>query len=164
MKQPQPKHLWLALGLGATALVAASLILTAWLGLHPCHLCIFQRLLFMALAGIGLSGFLLAQVSQRLAAGLTLPIAALGVGVAAYQSWLQAQPSGSISCMSSEPGLIERLIEWLGEKLPELFLATGFCEEAELSILGLTLANWAMLSFSLFFLAALWALFRKPIS
>jgi disulfide bond formation protein DsbB len=66
--------------------------------------------------------------------------------------------------MSGEPGLIERLIEWLGEKLPELFLATGFCEEAELSILGLTLANWAMLSFSLFFLAALWALFRKPIS
>jgi disulfide bond formation protein DsbB len=164
MKQPQLQHLWLALGLGATALVAASLILTAWLGLHPCHLCIFQRLLFMALAGIGLSGFLLAKVSQRLAAGLTLPIAALGVGVAAYQSWLQAQPPGSISCMSSEPGLIERLIEWLGEKLPELFLATGFCEEAELSILGLTLANWAMLSFSLFFLAALWALFRKPIS
>jgi disulfide bond formation protein DsbB len=145
-------------------LVAASLILTAWLGLHPCHLCIFQRLLFMTLAGIGLSGFLLAQVSQRLAAGLTLPIAALGVGVATYQSWLQAQPPGSISCMSSEPGLIERLIEWLGQKLPELFLATGFCEEAELSILGLTLANWAMLSFSLFFLAALWALFRKPIS
>jgi disulfide bond formation protein DsbB len=81
--------------------------------------------------------------------------------VATYQSWLQAQPPGSISCVGGEPGLIERLVEWLGQQLPELFLATGFCEEAELSILGLSLANWALLSFAAFFLIALWALFKS---
>jgi disulfide bond formation protein DsbB len=70
------------------------------------------------------------------------------------------QPPGSISCMAGEPSQIERLVEWLGQLQPELFLATGFCEEAELSILGLSLANWALVSFSAFLVAAGWALFR----
>jgi disulfide bond formation protein DsbB len=62
--------------------------------------------------------------------------------------------------MAGEPSQIERLVEWLGQLQPELFLATGFCEEAELSILGLSLANWALVSFSAFLVAAGWALFR----
>ncbi len=164
MKLPQPRTLWLLLALAAAVLVAASLILTAWLDLHPCHLCIFQRLLFITLAALGLLVYFLRGGWQRLAGGLTLPLAALGIGVASYQSWLQAQPSGSISCVGGEPGLIERLVEWLGQQSPELFLATGFCEEAELGILGLSLANWALLSFAAFFLVALWALLNQPAS
>jgi len=162
MKRLQPKHLWLVLGLAAAALVAGSSLLTARFDLHPCHLCIFQRLLFIKLAALGLLAYFLTGGWQRLAGGLILPLAATGLGVAAYQSWLQAQPPGSISCVGGEPGLIERLVEWLGQQLPELFLATGFCEEAEISILGLSLANWALLSFAAFFLVALWALFNKP--
>lgn len=150
------------MGLAATALVAGSLILSARLDLHPCHLCIFQRLLFIKLAFLGLLAFFLSGLWQKLAGALTLPLSAVGLGVATYQSWLQAQPPDSISCVGGEPGLIERLVEWLGQQVPELFLATGFCEEAELSILGLSLANWALLSFAAFFLAGLWALFNKP--
>lgn len=162
MKRLRPEHLWLALGFTAATLVAGSLILTAWLDLHPCHLCIFQRLLFMKLAALGLLAYFLTGGWVRLAGILTLLISATGLGVATYQSWLQAQPPGSISCMGGEPGLIERLVEWLGQKAPELFLATGFCEETELSILGLSLANWALLSFATFFFVALWALYNKP--
>ncbi|MFN3595234.1 MAG: disulfide bond formation protein B [Thiobacillaceae bacterium] len=93
---------------------------------------------------------------------LTLPLSALGGGVAAYQSWLQMQSPGSISCVGGEPGLIERLVEWLGQRVPELFLATGFCEEKELVILGLSLANWALIAFACFFILALWALSKRP--
>lgn len=92
---------------------------------------------------------------------MTLPLSALGMGVATYQSWLQAQPPGSISCVGGEQGLVERLVDWLGQRMPELFLATGFCEESELSILGLSLANWAMVSFAAFLILALWALFNN---
>ncbi len=155
------KHFWLALALTAMGLVLGSLILTAWLGLHPCHLCIFQRLLFMKIALLGLAAYVLRDAWRRLAGGLVLPLSATGVGVASYQSWLQAQPPGSVSCVGGNPGMIEQLVEWLGQRVPELFLATGFCEEAELSILGLTLANWALLSFAVFFLAGLWALFNE---
>ena len=159
MKRLQPRHLWLALCLAAAGLVAGSLILTAWFDLHPCHLCIFQRLLFMKLAVLGLLAFFLTGGWRKLVGGLTLPISALGIGVASYQSWLQAQPPGSIACVAGEPGMIERLVEWLGQRMPELFLATGFCEEKELEILGLSLANWALISFSAFLVLALWALF-----
>jgi disulfide bond formation protein DsbB len=161
MKPVTAAQAWLALGIIATGLVTGSLILTPWLDLHPCHLCIFQRLLFMKLAALCLLASFMRGVWRKLAGALTLPISALGIGVASYQSWLQAQPPGSISCVAGEPGMIERLVEWLGQKAPEFFLATGFCEEKELEILGLSLANWALVSFALFFVLALWALFNK---
>lgn len=162
MLHPTPRHIWSILAAGAFGLVAGSFILTVWLDLHPCHLCIFQRLLFMILTVLAL---LVAWRAGRpggpggLIAGLlVLPTAALGAGVAAYQSWLQVQPPGSISCVGGQPGLIERLVEWLGQRLPELFLATGFCEDAELTVLGLTLANGSLIAFLAFFIAAAWAL------
>jgi disulfide bond formation protein DsbB len=144
-----PRRLWLLLAAVCAGLAGASLALTAWLNLHPCHLCIFQRLLYLLLAGVGLAaGLLLPRPVARWIGFLSLPLAAGGVATAAYQSWLQAQPPGSISCAVGEPGLIARLVEWLGQLQPELFLATGFCEEVELTILKLSLANWSVLGFA----------------
>jgi disulfide bond formation protein DsbB len=158
---PTPRQVWFLLAAACFGLAAGSFVLTAWMNLHPCHLCIFQRLLFMILTLLGLLTAWLLPRSAGWWLGLaSLPIAAGGVAVATYQSWLQVQPPGSISCMAGEPSQIERLVEWLGQLQPELFLATGFCEEAELSILGLSLANWALVSFSAFLVAAGWALFR----
>ena len=159
MTRLQPKHLWLILALAAPGLVAGSLILTVWLDLYPCHLCIFQRLLLMVIAVLALAACILDGGRQRLAGALTLPLSGLGVGVSGYQTWLQAQPPGSIACAGGEAGLIERLVEWLGQRVPELFLATGSCDEEALSILGLSLANWALIAFIVFFGIALRALF-----
>ncbi|MBP8902692.1 MAG: disulfide bond formation protein B, partial [Thiobacillaceae bacterium] len=53
MRTPRPPLLWALLAAGCFALVIGSFGLTAWLDLHPCHLCIFQRLLFMVLAILG---------------------------------------------------------------------------------------------------------------
>lgn len=159
MRSISPRPLWSLIAAASLALVVASLILTATLDLHPCHLCIFQRLLFMLLGLLALVAAWRAGRPASLVAGLPITLlAALGAGVAAYQSWLQAQPPGSISCMAGEPSPIERLVEWLGQIQPDLFLATGFCEEAELVVLGLTLANWAMLAFTACLAAAIWAL------
>ncbi len=127
--------------------------------LHPCHLCIFQRLLFMLLVLVGLlAAWRTDRSGGRFAGLLALPLASGGAGVASYQSWLQAQPPGSMTCVAGEPGLIERLVEWLGQQFPALFLATGFCEEAELRLLDLTLANWALVAFIACLLSAAWAL------
>ncbi len=155
-----PRAVWLATAAAAAAVALVSLVLTAWLALDPCHLCIFQRLLFMLVAALGLLAALTRGLVQRLAGGLLALAAAAGAASAAYQSWLQEQPSDSISCIGGQPGLIERLVEWLGQQVPALFLATGFCEEKELLILGLSLANWALLCFLLTLAAAWWALRR----
>lgn len=161
MKSISPRQIWSLLAAGCVALVAGSFVLTDWFNLHPCHLCIFQRLLFIKLGVLFLFAAWLSPRPLGWWSGLaSLPIALVGIATAAYQSWLQIQPAGSISCMGGEPSLIERLVEWLGQLQPDLFLATGFCEEAELDILGLSLANWALVSFTVFFGVAAWALIR----
>lgn len=161
MTRITPCLLWSTLALGSAGLVAASFGLTAWLNLHPCHLCIFQRLLFMILAVLGgLAAWQVRHRAGRWAGMLSLPVAAGGLAVASYQSWLQAQPPGTVSCSVGQPGLIEQLVEWLGECLPQLFMATGFCEESELWILGLSLANWALLSYVGCLAIATWALMQ----
>lgn len=153
-----PHLLWSALTFGCAGLVAGSIGLTAWLNLNPCHLCIFQRLLFMTLGALGgLAAWQAHSHSGRCAGLLSLLVAAGGIFVATYQSWLQAQPSGTVSCSVGQPGMIELLVEWLGERLPQLFMATGFCEEAELWVFGLSLANWALVSFVAFLAVATWA-------
>jgi disulfide bond formation protein DsbB len=161
MKSITPRHIWSLLAASCVALVGGSFVLTDWFNLHPCHLCIFQRLLFIKLGVLFLFAAWLSPRPVSWWSGLaSLPIALVGIATAGYQSWLQIQPPGSISCMGGEPSLIERLVEWLGQLQPDLFLATGFCEEAELSILGLSLANWALVSFTALLGVAAWALIR----
>jgi disulfide bond formation protein DsbB len=155
---PTPRRLWLLLAAGCLGLVGASLALTAWLNLHPCHLCVFQRLLFMGLAALGLVVALVGcRGAGRIAGGLFALLATGGVAVAGYQSWLQAHPVGTIGCGVGRPGLIEGLVEQLGAWLPSLFLATGLCDDPQLIILGLSLANWAGLAFAICLAAAGWA-------
>ncbi|MDQ5770641.1 disulfide bond formation protein B [Thiothrix subterranea] len=153
------KTLWLALGLIAMSLAASSFVLTAWLDLHPCYLCIFQRLLFMLLAVFGLlaaTGF-----GEKVWGGLVILLAGVGTATAGYQTWLQLQPPGSASCAGSNPNLIEQLVYFLSDNIPSLFEVSGLCEDEELVILGLSLANWALVSFLAAVIAAVWALRLK---
>jgi disulfide bond formation protein DsbB len=160
MKPPSRKLLWLGTGLGSAGLVSASLVLTPWLNLHPCHLCIFQRLLFMLIAVLGVTAAFVRK--DRIAGSMILPLSAVGIGVAGYQSWLQMQPANAVSCVAGKANPIETLVEWLGQQAPSLFLATGACENEELVIFGLSLANWAFVAFLAFFVAAGWALLAAP--
>ncbi|OQX00054.1 MAG: disulfide bond formation protein B [Thiothrix lacustris] len=153
------KNLWLAIGLIALSLAASSFVLTAWLDLHPCYLCIFQRLLFMLIALFGLlaaTGF-----GEKVWGSLVLLLAGVGTATATYQTWLQLQPPGSASCAGSQPNLIEQLVYFLSDNMPSLFEVSGLCEDEELVILGLSLANWALVSFLSAFIAAAWGLFGK---
>ncbi len=148
------KNLWLVIGLIALSLVASSFVLTAWLDLHPCYLCIFQRLLFMLIAVFGLlaaTGF-----GEKVWGGLVLLLAGVGTATASYQTWLQLQPPGSASCAGSQPNLIEQLVYFLSDNIPSLFEVSGLCEDEELVILGLSLANWALVAFLSAFIAAAW--------
>ena len=61
----KPRHIWLGVAVISAGLVAASLLLTAWLNLHPCPLCIFQRLLFMIMSVSGACGLPRLQEPRR---------------------------------------------------------------------------------------------------
>lgn len=152
------RNLWMLIAAASAALALTSIQLTEWLMLQPCHLCIFQRLLYMLMAPLALIAALTRGLAQRFSGGLTVIAAGGGAGTAAYQIWLQNQPAGSVSCISADMGPIEQLVEWLGMQLPALFMATGFCEDEGLILLGLSLAQWALLCFLLAFGLGLWLL------
>lgn len=154
------RSLWMLIAATSAGLALASILLTEWLALQPCHLCIFQRLLYMLMTPLALIAALTSGLAQRISGGLTAMAAAGGAATAAYQTWLQAQPAGSVSCIGPEMGPIERLVEWLGMQFPSLFMATGFCEDEALVSFGLSLAQWALLCFLLALGLSLWLLRR----
>jgi len=154
-----PRQALAVLALAACGVATASILLTHWLRLNPCYLCIFQRLLSIKLALCFGLGALLPWRSGRqiftLFAGL---IALCGLGAAGFQSWEQWYPEVVGSCVGTEPNLIERLVEWMGSQWPSLFMVSGLCESKELEILGLSLANWSFLAFTGFAMAAFYLL------
>jgi disulfide bond formation protein DsbB len=143
-----PIRAWFAtLMLGMFGLVAVSMELQQLLRLAPCPLCIFQRLLYLAIGLVALAGALLPG-GRLLWSALVAALASGGVAVAGYQTWMQAFPHLATECSYSDPNAIERLVDWLGMKWPSLFLATGFCTSREWEFLGLSMANWSLLVFA----------------
>ncbi|MGE5470655.1 MAG: disulfide bond formation protein B [Bacteroidota bacterium] len=143
-----PLRAWFAtLSLGCFGLVTAGLLLQAQLHLSPCPLCIFQRILYLLVGTLALAGFLL-PAARQLWAALIAAIALMGIGVAGYQSWMQAYPELANECGYADPNLIERLVDWLGMQYPPLFMATGFCTSKEWIFLDLSMANWSVLVFA----------------
>lgn len=143
-----PLRAWFAtLSLGCFGLVGFGLELQAMLNLAPCPLCIFQRVLYLVVGALALFAFLV-PVGRIVWSALIAAVAALGVGVAGYQAWMQAFPELANECSYSNPNLIERLVDWLGMQYPPLFLATGFCTSKEWVFLGLSMANWSVLVFA----------------
>ncbi|NEX20316.1 disulfide bond formation protein B [Thiorhodococcus mannitoliphagus] len=151
---------WLILGAGSIGIGFGTVIMTDTLRLDPCHLCIFQRLLMLIFGGLAIGAGLSARNRPTsLALGtLALLTAVGGAATAIYQSWIQLQPTGAISCVGAQPGTIEIFVEWLGELAPSLFLATGFCEDDAFKLLGLSLANWSLVSFCLLAVATAWTI------
>jgi disulfide bond formation protein DsbB len=143
-----PNRAWFAtLGLGCLGLVAVGMTLQTLLHLAPCPLCIFQRLLYIVIGVLGLLGFV--WPTGRMAwAVLAGGLAVLGVGVASYQTWMQAFPHLAPECSFTDPNAIERLVDWLGMEWPSMFLATGFCANRDWELLGLSMANWSVLIFA----------------
>lgn len=146
--QAYPPRVWFAmLALGCLGTVAVGLELQHLLRLSPCPYCIFQRLLYLLIGIVGLLGFFW-PLLRHLWALLALLLAAGGIAVAAYQSWMQAYPALAPECSFVDPNPIERLVDMLGMQWPSLFLATGFCTSKEWVFLGLSMANWSLFFFA----------------
>jgi len=144
----------------ALVLLAAGLIIGELARLHPCHLCNFQRLLYMVLACFALCGVLLPHWRKlwSVLVGLT---AIWGVVTALQQSWMQYAPQQAIECGFGDPTLVEQIVNWLGVQWPAMFMVTGFCTNKEWVVLGLSLANWSGVCFFLLFSCAVWLLLRR---
>ena len=148
------------IAVASAGLVVAGLVLGELFNLHPCPLCIFQRVLYLVIAIFALGGALLPGW-RSLWGGLLGLTAGGGMATSLYQSWLQFAPDVSKECGFGEPTLIEQLVDWLGMQWPAMFMATGFCSSKEWVFLGLSMANWSIVCFFGFLLLAGWLLLKR---
>jgi len=111
-------RLWLAAGtLVAVVATTWSLYLSLGLGLVPCELCWYQRILMYPLTVI----LGVAALENRTRVYRTaLPLSVLGAGIAAYHSWLQVS-GGSETC-SIGGGCSAVQYQFLGLSVPNLSL------------------------------------------
>ena len=138
------------------ALMAAALTMQYALKLDPCPLCVLQRVLVIALAGV----FLVAAVhnpglvGRRVYGILIVLLGALGIAVAGRHVWLQNLPADQVP--ECGPGL-EYLLDAfpLTEALSLVFRGSGECADVQWMFLGLTIPGWTLVIFTVFTLAGL---------
>ena len=153
--------LYLALFLVATGLLSFGLYLQHGLGLEPCPMCIMQRYAFATAALIALIAGLHApgRSGERVYAALIGASSLTGGGIAARQSWMQLYPPVIPEC---GPGLEFMLDSFpLAEALPMIFRGAGDCVAVDWTFLGLSIANWSLLTFTATIMFALWMLLRR---
>jgi|YelNatPaOPRAMG01_1025707.scaffolds.fasta_scaffold01910_12 disulfide bond formation protein DsbB len=125
-------------------------------GFAPCPLCILQRMAYLAVLSFSLlAAGLLRSGWRRLALGLALLAALLGLGVAVRQTWLVLHP-GQLCGLDPLAAVINRwsLTHWA----PWMFRADGLCADTP-SVFGVALPFWSAAGFAVvcaFLLAAGW--------
>jgi len=147
-----PRGLLGWIGLASLAAVAAALVAQHRFDMQPCPWCIFQRVLYLAIAALALAGWLLptrvATIVLALAVGL---LGAGGVASAVFQHQVAAKDS---SCAFT---LADRFLSITGLEtaVPWLFQVTATCADAAAArLLGLGFEVWSGLLFALLALAA----------
>ncbi|GAA5177272.1 disulfide bond formation protein B [Niveibacterium umoris] len=137
-----------AIALFCFALIGVGLILQVLKHVQPCPMCIMQRYAFVAAGALAVLGALhnpLGRGGQIYAALISLT-ALTGAGIGARQSWLQWFPPQFVECgpdlefmMNSFP---------IAQALPMIFQGSGDCAKVDWTFLGLSIANLAVIGFT----------------
>lgn len=141
------KRFLVLLGIICLAMIGGALYLQVVLNEAPCPLCILQRygLLFIAIfafAGAAMRG----RIALTLCEGLVVLSAVGGMVAAANHVWVLAHPTASCGVDVLQP-IVDGLP--LATLLPSVFSVQGFCVTPYPPVLGLSLAQWALVAFVL---------------
>lgn len=157
-----PRLHFLAVFVFCVGLLSFGLILQHVEGIEPCPLCILQRYAFVACGLIALAAAVHDSqgAMRRGYAALLLLAAAAGGGVAIRQSWLQRHPPDSVVCGPDLQYMLQSFP--LSDALPMLFRGDGDCARVDWSFLGLSIAEWALISFAVVALVSVRQLWCVP--
>jgi disulfide bond formation protein DsbB len=147
----------------SASLLAFGLYLQYSGGLEPCPMCILQRYAFTAVIFIALAGAVhgpRGRLARAVYGVLLLAASLAGGAIAAWQSWIQRFPPDLSECGPSLEYMLESFP--LSSSLPMIFRGAGECSRVDWTFLGLSIANWSLVCFTLIALAALLALGRRP--
>ncbi len=155
--------LFAAIFLASCALLGFALYLQEEVGLDPCPMCILQRYAFAAIGIVALVGAIHGPrgAGLKVYAALLIVLALAGAGVASRQSYIQHYPPVAASCGTDLEFLVNNFP--ISQALPRIFAGTGDCAIVHWRLLGLSVAEWALVWFVIFIVATAWVAFaRKP--
>lgn len=131
-------------------------------GLEPCPLCMIQRAFFYALMAV----FIIAalhrpgRVGTAVYCALVVVFATGGAVTAGRQVWLQHLPADKVP--QCGPDLFFMLQNFpLSRTFAKVFYGSGECAAVDWKFLGLSIAGWALVWFSVLALFALWLALRR---
>jgi len=129
--------------------------------LEPCPLCIFQRVVFFAMAVIALLAALHnpKRVGQQVYTWLFVACAVTGAAIAARHIWLQGLPLDEVP--ECGPGLNYMLENFpLTEVLATVLRGSGSCAEVLWTFLGLSMPKWTLIWYIVLGSMTLWVTYR----
>ena len=141
--------------LACAGLMAVGLYLQHVERLEPCPLCIMQRYAFVLTGVIGLVAALHGprRVGQAVYGGLIVLAAGTGAGIAGRQVWLQHNPPVALDCGPDLGYMLDSFP--LTQVLPKIFKGEGDCAAVTWRLLGLSIAEWALIWFAAFIAAGI---------
>jgi disulfide bond formation protein DsbB len=153
----EPKRLFVAATVAPIGAVGAALVTQHAFGMMPCPWCVLQRLIFICIALVSLTGALGNRLLRRTAASVMLLLAISGMATALWQHFVAAV---SASCNMT---LADRIVGGLGVDglWPEVFAAYASCADAAAKLLGVPYEFYSLTLFTLLAATALYLL-RRP--
>lgn len=136
----------------------ASFYFQYFLGLHPCPLCMMQRVCVFLL--LGLLGFSLGTLKKAHWICFTqIVISCAGLFFSLRQLWLQSLPAGKAPACMPDLNILIHYFPWQ-TVAKALFLGAGDCAEVTWSMGGIAMPGWAALYFLFMALTGLFLYFR----
>ena len=147
----------------AGGLIGGAQFMEHVLGLDPCPLCLMQRL-WTIFAGAIVLVALCHSPQLRVYPALVLLCSVVGGGFSVRQLWLQSLAPDAVPACGPDMGYMLEVFP-MSEILKAMTFGTGNCAEVTWSLLGISIAGWALLGFIAMATAAgLWLVAARATS
>jgi disulfide bond formation protein DsbB len=159
---PSPRLANFLIALYCTGLIVTALLLQQLLDLHPCPLCITQRICVIAVGVVALLAAIHhpAKTGIKVYALLQSVVALLGIAVSGRHVWIQHLPADRVPACG--PGL-----QYMFENFPFmnalklLLRGDGNCAIVDWTLLGLSIPEWVLINCVLLLSINVWQFFRR---
>ena len=165
IRQLSARQIYLIIFLAVGGLIGYAAYSIKILGLEPCPLCITQQFFYSI---VGITAFIAfnhnpVEIISRFYAGIIFLASAAGIWVAGRQVWLQSLPEDEVPLCGPPLEYIFEVFPF-GDLLNALFIGDGNCAEITWQFLGLSMAGWSFIWFTLFLVLSILIVFKSQSS
>jgi len=156
IKQHSSRQIYLIIFLAVGGLIGYAAYSIKILGLEPCPLCITQQFFYSI---VGITAFMAfnhnpVEIISRFYAGIIFLASAAGIWVDGRHVWLQSLPEDEVPLCGPPLEYILEVFPF-GALLNALFIGDGNCAEIPWQFLGLSMAGWSFIWFTLFLILSI---------